>query len=63
MPRHMINLKASKKFGKHINVSITVRDLLNTPIRRTYIYSDGYEVDFDKFRFGTNYILSVGYKF
>lgn len=63
MPRHMINLKASKKFGKHINVSITVRDLLNTPIRRTYIYDDGYEVDFDKFRFGTNYILSVGYKF
>jgi hypothetical protein len=41
LPRNTIDLKVSKKLGKHFTVSLTGRDLLNAPIARSYNYSDG----------------------
>jgi TonB-dependent receptor len=62
MPRNMFDFKVMKKLGKHFTASITVRDILNTSIRRAYIYADGTKIDYDKFRYGTNYVISLAYK-
>jgi hypothetical protein len=68
LPRHVIDIKISKTLGKHFAASFSVRDLLNAPIRREYRTSEGKRLeavnglDFDKFRYGTNFILGVSYK-
>lgn len=62
MPRHMFDFKVSKKLGKHFGATLTIRDILNTAVRRAYIYSDGTQIDYDKFRYGTNFVASVTYK-
>lgn len=64
LPRHMIDVKLSKKIGKHFSVSFTVKDVLNTSIRRTYKVNDEFvkDNDYDNYTFGTNYILSLSYK-
>jgi len=62
MPRNMFDFKISKKLGKYFSASLTVRDILNTAIRRAYIYSDGTQVDYDKYRYGTNFVLGIAYK-
>lgn len=62
MPRNSVDIKASKKLGQHFTASITVRDLLNAPVRRAYDLPDGW-VDFDNFRYGTIYTFSLAYKF
>ena len=95
MPRHLLDFKVSKRLGDHFTVSLTVRDILNAPVLRSYfipneeqaIYNsnlfkeavgrienifsftsvkpdnrDNWQ-DFDRFRYGTTYLLSVGYKF
>ncbi len=61
MPRNLIDIKLSKNIGKHFSVSFTIRDLLNSPIRRTYNF-DGINIDYDKYRFGTNYQIGIQYK-
>jgi len=61
MPRHLIDLTASKRFGKHWGVTFRVRDLLNQPTRRAYQFASGYDVDFDKFTFGTEYLFTLSY--
>lgn len=62
LPRNLIDIKASKTLGKHFTVSATVKDLLNAPIRRSYKYDEGFTLDYDKFRFGSIYQISVAYK-
>lgn len=62
LPRHQIDLKATKTLGKHLTLGVTVRDLLNTPIRRSYNYPGGWNLDFDRYRFGTTYNLSLSYR-
>lgn len=63
MPRNMVDLKVSKKLGKHFLLSATAKDILNTPVRRAYKYPEGYDVyDYDRYHYGTNYILSIAYK-
>lgn len=62
MPRHMIDFKMSKKMGSHFTVSLTLRDILNTPIRRAYKYDGGYPLDYDRFRFGRTWQFSLAYK-
>jgi len=64
LPRHMLDLKAIKTLGKHFAVSFTIKDILNTPIQRSYKYNDGgYDVlDYDKYTYGTNYILAFSYR-
>ncbi len=62
LPRHSIDLKISKRIGKYFTASFIVRDLLNAPIIRAYDLPSGW-TDFDRFRYGTNFQLGLGYKF
>lgn len=62
LPRHTIDIKATKSLGKHFGISITVRDILNAPIRRSFYSEAGWVVDYDKYRYGTNYLLGLSYK-
>ncbi|HRO97937.1 MAG TPA: outer membrane beta-barrel protein [Flavobacteriales bacterium] len=61
MPRHLIDITLNKRFGGHWNVLFRVRDLLNSPQRRTYRFEQGYVGDFDRFAFGTEYLLTLAY--
>lgn len=59
--RSLLNFKLSKKISKHFNASFTVKDILNSPIVRSYDYADGFLLDFDRFQYGTNYTLGISY--
>jgi outer membrane receptor protein involved in Fe transport len=61
IPRNTIDAKISKKLGKYFSVNLTIRDILNAPVRRAYKLPSGW-VDYDKFRYGTNYVLGISYK-
>jgi len=62
MPRHQIDLKLSKSLTKNFSLSFAIKDLLNTARRRAYKYKEGYILDFDSYRFGTNYSINISYK-
>ena len=62
MPRHTLDFKVSKNLGKHYAMSLTVRDILNAPVRRSYQLSDGSYKDFDNFRYGTTFQFGFSYK-
>ncbi len=62
LPTHLIDLKVDKKLGKHWGASLSVRNLLNAPFVRRYKFDEGFLVDFDRFRYGTLYNLSISYK-
>ena len=62
LPRNLIDLKISKNLGRHFTTSLTVRNILDSPIRRSYDFPEGYTLDYDKFRYGTNFILGLIYK-
>lgn len=60
---HLLDVKLSKDLGKFFNVSLTVRDIMNAPIRRVYRRQSGEWLnDYDKFRYGTNYLFGISYK-
>jgi hypothetical protein len=61
IPRHLVDFKVSKTIGEHYLASMTIRDILNSPVRRAYDLPNGY-VDFDNFRYGTNFLVSFAYK-
>ena len=61
IPRHLVDFKVSKTIGEHYIASVTIRDILNSPVRRAYDLPNGY-VDFDNFRYGTNFLVSFAYK-
>jgi hypothetical protein len=61
LPRHTLDFKVSKKIGKYFVTSLTVRDILNAPVRRAYKLPSGW-TDFDNFRYGANFLLSFAYK-
>ena len=61
-PRNLIDIKLSKNLGKHFAVTFTIRDLLNSPIRRTYNFEEGINIDYDSYRYGTNYQIGIQYK-
>ena len=61
IPRHLLDFKVSKTIGEHYSASLTIRDILNSPVRRAYDLPSGY-VDFDNFRYGTNFLVSFAYK-
>ena len=60
-PRNLVDLKVTKKLAKHFAVSIKVRDLLNAPIVRSYKFPAGFILDYDRYRYGTNYVLALSY--
>jgi outer membrane receptor protein involved in Fe transport len=62
LPQHMVDINAIKHFGKHFSVGFKIRNLLNTQIRRSYVFDSGYELDFDFYRWGTDYSISFAYK-
>jgi hypothetical protein len=64
MPRHLVDFKVSKKLGKYFGVSLTVRDILNSPVKRSYYIDKDNEVIFDweSLTNGTNYVLGISYK-
>ncbi|MBL0341820.1 MAG: TonB-dependent receptor [Bacteroidetes bacterium] len=62
MPRHLVDLKVSKRIGKYFSASFKIQNLLDEPVRRTYIYDDGGEIDYDRFSYGTTYTLGLTYK-
>jgi hypothetical protein len=61
LPRNTLDLKLSKRLGDKFTVSLTVRDILNAPVRRAYKLPTGW-VDYDRFRYGTNFLVTLGYK-
>jgi hypothetical protein len=71
MPRNMIDIKLTKRVSDHWNVGLTIRDILNTAVRRSYNIptytingtenSSGGWYDYDRFRYGTNFNLSISY--
>lgn len=61
MPRHLLNLKLAHPISRRFDVSFTIKDILNTPARRSYKYDAGYLLDFDRFRYGTEYSLAIAY--
>ncbi|NVN94124.1 MAG: carboxypeptidase-like regulatory domain-containing protein [Bacteroidetes bacterium] len=79
LPRHLVDLKVSKKIGNHFIVSFKVADIFNNPVTRAYINvnTDNYFKNiwnditnksadnnfiYNKYKYGTNYILSLSYK-
>ncbi len=63
MPRHQLDFKVTQKIGKHFFVSATIKDILNAPVTRAYKIEDNYDIVYDKYHWGTNYLLGVSYKF
>ncbi len=71
MPRNLIDLKLTKRVTDHWMVGLTIRDILNAAVRRSYNipsyvlngseFSSGGWYDYDRFRYGTNFNLSVTY--
>lgn len=61
MPRQLVDITANKRFGEHWAVTFRVRDLLNAPIKRSYQFNSGYDFDFDSYRYGTEYVLTLAY--
>jgi hypothetical protein len=72
MPRNQIDVKVTKNIGDHWIVGVNIRDILNTAVRRSYkidrvnangtIENTGGWYDYDSFRFGTTYMLTVNYR-
>lgn len=60
MPRHLMDFKCSRTFGKHYTISLKIRDILKSPVVWSYDYDD-FGLNWEKFNFGTTYTLSVSY--
>lgn len=62
LPRHLVDITLSKKLGKRFIVRASVRDLFNQPVRRSYSFDGGYELDFDRYTYGREYVLSLTFR-
>lgn len=62
LPRHSLDFKLTKKLGKHFNASFTIKDILNSKVTRAYKFDTGYDILYDQYRWGTNYLLGISYK-
>jgi outer membrane receptor protein involved in Fe transport len=62
LPRNLLDFKITKTLGKHFSTGLTVKNILNAPIRRSYDYDDGWTLDYDKYTYGTTFELSIAYK-
>jgi len=61
MPKNLVNLKLTQSLGKHYAISFSISDILNEPVRRSYKYEQGYLLDFDYYRFGSDFSIGVTY--
>ena len=62
LPRNLLDFKVTKTLGKHFSTGLTVKNILNAPVRRSYDYDDGWTLDYDKYTYGTIFELSIAYK-
>jgi hypothetical protein len=62
LERNVIDFKLSKNLGKHFVTNITIRDILNAPVNRSYKLPDGSYKIYDNFRYGVNFNLGIAYK-
>lgn len=62
MPRHLFNVKVSCPINTHFDVSLSVKDVLNAPVRRAYKYDEGFLLDFDHYQYGSEFSVAVSYK-
>lgn len=62
LPMNMVDINVIKHLGKHFSVGCKVRNLLNTQFRRVYVFDSGYELDFDFYRWGTEYSVNFAYR-
>ncbi|HXC06825.1 MAG TPA: carboxypeptidase-like regulatory domain-containing protein [Bacteroidia bacterium] len=62
LPRNLIDFKIQKKLGRHFSVSLKANDILNTSVERAYKYPQGFILDYDRYRYGTTWLLSIAYK-
>ena len=85
--RNIMDFKVTKNLGGHFFVGLTIRDIFNAPVRRSYVLSRdvmpglGAEIknayyhftdrekvvkpvwfDYDSFRYGRTYLISIGYR-
>lgn len=61
VPRHIVDLTVGQKLGRHWSLYGRVRNLLNAPMRRSYLFASGYDADFDSYAWGTEYSISLSY--
>ena len=62
LPRHLLDFKVSKKWGRFFSTSLTIRNILNSPVRRSYKYDEGYTLDYDRYTTGTVFDLGLLFK-
>ena len=62
LPRHLLDAKVSKKLSKHFNMSLAVRNILNSSIRRSFNRNEGWVLDYDNYTYGINFNLGISYK-
>lgn len=61
-PRHLFDVKISKTLGKHFSASFTVKDILNSPTKRTYKYNGTWTRNYEVYHYGTTYNFALSYK-
>jgi outer membrane receptor protein involved in Fe transport len=61
MPQHLLDLKLAKSVGKHFGMSFRVRNILNSPVRRSYDYKNTGLIDYDRYDYGSEYLFGVSY--
>lgn len=62
MPRHLFDMKLTKNLGDHFIAALTIRDILNQPVRRTFDLKEGVSLDYDNYRWGTGITIGVTYR-
>ena len=61
-PRNLLDCKISKGIGKHFTASFTVKDILNSPIRKTNEFNGVMINDYEVIHWGTTYLFALSYK-
>ncbi|HEV7236817.1 MAG TPA: TonB-dependent receptor, partial [Ktedonobacteraceae bacterium] len=60
--RNLLDLTLSKTLGRHFIITGKVRNLLNAATVRSYKFDQGYMLDYDRYSYGTTYVLSLTYR-
>ncbi|MGC9341484.1 MAG: TonB-dependent receptor domain-containing protein [Bacteroidales bacterium] len=60
LPRHLLDFKLSKSLGKHFNIELKIRDILNARVVWAYDY-ENYRYEYEGYNYGTSYTLGISY--
>ncbi|MFO0587339.1 MAG: TonB-dependent receptor [Polyangiaceae bacterium] len=58
-PRHLLDAAIAQKIGQHVDLKLTIENILNSPYRATFGAEDKDEAVVEQRRFGTSFNLSV----